>query len=128
MGPTVVDAVEIMEGDGPTYGTRRALGKAQKHDDIDDIVESRFDQAGSWMRPPRAVDEELVAGEIRARIEDCLENLPETQRAVFRLREVDGFSTTEICKILDVTRTNLGVLLYRARNRLRECLESVVAR
>ena len=29
-----------------------------------------------------------------------------------------------MCKILDVTRTNLGVLLYRARNRLRECLES----
>ena len=30
----------------------------------------------------------------------------------------------EICKILDVSRTNLGVLLYRSRNRLRECLET----
>ena len=42
----------------------------------------------------------------------------------FVLREVEDLSTVEICKILDVTRTNLGVLLYRARNRLRECLES----
>jgi len=31
--------------------------------------------------------------------------------------------TEEICKILDVTRTNLGVMLFRSRNRLRECLE-----
>ncbi len=40
------------------------------------------------------------------------------------LGEVEGLDTDEICKILEVTRTNLGVLLYRARNRLRECLES----
>ena len=42
----------------------------------------------------------------------------------FILREVEGLSTQEMCKILEVTRTNLGVLLYRARNRLRECLEA----
>ena len=35
-----------------------------------------------------------------------------------------GRATEEICKILEVTRTNFGVLLYRARNRLRECLEA----
>ena len=42
----------------------------------------------------------------------------------FILREVEGLDTDEICKILGVTRTNLGVLLYRVRNRLRECLET----
>ncbi len=42
----------------------------------------------------------------------------------FVLREVEGLSTEEICKILEVSRTNLGVLIYRARNRLRECLEA----
>jgi len=42
----------------------------------------------------------------------------------FVLREVEGFPTEEICKILDVTVTNFGVLIYRARARLRECLES----
>jgi DNA-directed RNA polymerase specialized sigma24 family protein len=39
------------------------------------------------------------------------------------LSEVDRLSTPEICKILEITRTNFGVMLYRARNRLRECLE-----
>ena len=38
------------------------------------------------------------------------------------LREVEELDTKEICKILGVTRTNLGVLLHRARRRLRECL------
>ena len=42
----------------------------------------------------------------------------------FVLREVQGYATDEICKILSVTVTNLGVMLYRARNRLRECLEA----
>lgn len=41
----------------------------------------------------------------------------------FVLREIEGLDTDEICKILDVSRTNLGVVFFRARNRLRECLE-----
>ena len=42
----------------------------------------------------------------------------------FVLREVEGMDTKEICKILEITSTNLGVLLHRVRNRLRECLEA----
>ncbi len=42
----------------------------------------------------------------------------------FLLREVEGLATTEICKILGVTGTNLGVMLHRLRNRMRECLEA----
>jgi RNA polymerase sigma-70 factor (ECF subfamily) len=42
----------------------------------------------------------------------------------FVLREVEGLDTDEVCKILEVTRTNLGVLFHRVRNRLRECLEA----
>ena len=40
------------------------------------------------------------------------------------LREVEEFSTKAICKILEINRTNLGVFVYRARNRLRECLKA----
>ena len=55
-------------------------------------------------------------------IDGCLETVPTKQRMAFVLREVEELDTKEICKILDVTRTNLGVLLHRARMRLRECL------
>jgi len=41
----------------------------------------------------------------------------------FILREVENLATDEICRILDVNRNHLGVLLYRGRNQLRECLE-----
>ena len=39
------------------------------------------------------------------------------------MKVVEGRETEEVCKILAVTSTNLGVLLFRARNKLRECLE-----
>jgi RNA polymerase sigma-70 factor (ECF subfamily) len=44
-------------------------------------------------------------------------------RAAFHLREVEEMATAEICKKMAISATNLGVLLFRARNRLRECLE-----
>jgi len=92
-------------------------------DSLEDVFESRFDDAGRWTQPPSPADAELLAGEIRGAIGECLEEVPDQQRMAFILREVEGLSTPEICKILDVTRTNFGVVLYRARNRLRECLE-----
>ncbi len=103
---------------------RRQLSRARDLEDIDRIVESRFKADGSWSRPPRRADASLHDREIRGQISDCLDDLPTAQRAAFSFREVEGLTTSEICKILGVTSTNLGVMLYRARNRLRECLEA----
>ena len=107
--------------------TRRARERNQ-HDDLDDnidqVMESRFDPNGSWLRPPRAADTEFEGRELRESIGDCLDGVPTKQRLVFVLREVEGLATDEICKILEVSGTNLGVMLYRARNRMRECLEA----
>ena len=74
-----------------------------------------------WLSVP---DDELLAKEARDEIDDCLEAAPEPQRLAFHFREVDGLSTKEICKILGVSATNLGVMLHRVRNRLRDCLET----
>jgi RNA polymerase sigma-70 factor (ECF subfamily) len=103
---------------------RRALAKDRRFDDIDDVFEGRFDDQGSWSRPPQAADEALTRKQVRREISDCLEQAPERQRLAFHLREVEQLETDEICKILEVSVTNLGVMLFRARNRLRECLES----
>ncbi len=93
-------------------------------EEIDEVVEQRFNPDGSWVRPPQPADLQLYHTEISKLIEGCLEVIPTPQRMAFILREVEGLATDEICKILEVTRTNLGVLLYRVRNRLRECLEA----
>jgi len=103
---------------------RRGQQKDSVHEEIDAVMERRFDQRGNWTRPPRGPIEALARGELRGHLDSCLEALPDRQRLAFSLREVEGFETAEICKILEVTPNNLGVLLYRARNGLRECLES----
>jgi RNA polymerase sigma-70 factor, ECF subfamily len=103
---------------------RRGARRETEHEDIDRLMESRFDDGGSWSRPPEGPAEALARGELRRELGLCLDDLPERQRVAFTLREVEGFETAEICNILDVSANNLGVLLYRARNGLRECLES----
>lgn len=104
--------------------TRRQLGRDRQMDDIDEVFESRFDENGTWSQPPRAADGALEAREVRREISDCLETAPSKQRMAFVLREVEGLSSEEICKILEVSSTNLGVMLFRLRNRVRECLEA----
>jgi len=102
---------------------RRGASREAQHDPIDEVVESRFNVDGTWARPPRPLDLHLEDKEIRKGIQDCLGELPIQQKMAFLLREAQGLSTQEICKILDVTVTHLGVLFFRSRNRLRECLE-----
>ena len=55
---------------------------------------------------------------------ECLDLLADRRRLAFTLREVEQLETAEICKILDVSPNTLGVLLFRARNELRECMET----
>ncbi len=103
---------------------RRSVKRSNEMDDIDEIVDQRFNADGKWISPPRPVDQELYESEVMGLLDDCLETVPDQQRMAFVLREVEDMETPEICNVLDVTSTNLGVLLFRARNRLRECLES----
>lgn len=103
---------------------RRGFSKDRQMDDIDEVFEGRFSETGGWSRPPRGPDEILATKQTRGEIHDCLRRVPDAQRLAFLLREVEGLSTREICKILEVSSTNLGVMMFRVRNRLRECLES----
>ena len=105
------------------HETRRRVRRDTEHDPIDDAIEKRFDWRGAWARPPSDPGVGLTAERLRAHLAECLEPVPERQRSAFLLREVDGLTSEEICKVLEVSRTNLGVLLFRARHRLRECLE-----
>lgn len=103
---------------------RRASIKDDRMDPIDEVFESRFDADGNWTRPPADLERLLLSKEIGELIRGCMDGLPVNQREVFVLREVEGLDTGEICKILEVSVTNFGVLMHRARARLRECLET----
>lgn len=54
----------------------------------------------------------------------CLAGLSPNLANAFTLREIEGADTGEICKVLNVTETNLWVILHRARMHLRQCLET----
>lgn len=96
--------------------------REQAVDPVDAVFESRFDATGTLRRLDGPEDTALN-GELAALIADCSNGLTQAQRAAFHLKEVERLSTPEICKTLEVTETHLGVLLFRARNKLRECLE-----
>lgn len=100
-------------------------------DDEPAVDPSRFNAAGYWDQPPRRWDdltpERLAASaQIRTRLATALEELPETQRAVVVLRDVEGCSSEEACNILGISETNQRVLLHRGRSRLRRLLEPLM--
>jgi RNA polymerase sigma-70 factor (ECF subfamily) len=79
-----------------------------------------------WVQPPatwRSTPEDrLTAAETRAALTAALDTLPPAQREVVTLRDVHGWSATEVCNALAVTETNQRVLLHRGRTKLRRAL------
>jgi RNA polymerase sigma-70 factor (ECF subfamily) len=92
----------------------------------DEDFDALFDGSGHWQDPPRDWGDPSVVLEQRGFydvLELCMKALPESLARVFTMREVLGFETDEICKELRMTSSNCWVVLYRARMRLRECLQ-----
>jgi RNA polymerase sigma-70 factor (ECF subfamily) len=84
-------------------------------------------RAGAWASPPVPWDTEpegrLLNAETRAVVEAAIATLPPNQGRVLTLRDVEGFSPTEVCNALDLSETNQRVLLHRARAKVRQALE-----
>jgi RNA polymerase sigma-70 factor (ECF subfamily) len=92
---------------------------------------SRFRPAGDpfpghwWDFPPAwpSPEQGLLSGEVRERLAEALTHLPERQRLVVVLRDVEGRPYDEVCELLGITVANQRVLLHRARAFLRGKLE-----
>jgi RNA polymerase sigma-70 factor (ECF subfamily) len=79
---------------------------------------------GAWAAPPRAWPQErLLALETLAVIRMAIAELPEAQREVIRLRDLEGWSPMEVADALEITDGNQRVLLHRARSKVRAALE-----
>ena len=66
---------------------------------------------------------ELEQEELMKFINLCVENLQPQLAAAFVMRMIDEEDSDTICKELNITPSNLWVMLHRARLRMRECLE-----
>ncbi|WP_456378892.1 sigma-70 family RNA polymerase sigma factor [Lutibacter sp.] len=87
------------------------------------------DREGEWIeeRVPTAWNSEIEKvienNELSEALEKCIDDLPEKYEIVFRMKTIQQFDTEEICKELDITSSNLWVIIHRARTQLRKCME-----
>ncbi len=108
----------------------REVSTEAGRDDSDgngDALEALYNETGSrvtepldWGDPELALRQQQFA----VVLQQCLEHLPDTQGRAFLMREWLGYETAEICKTLGITANHCNVLLFRARLRLRECIEA----
>lgn len=139
----VIDSLGSFEGRSglKTWIARIAINRAKTRaqrdgrqvpleDDESVVDSSRFGAIGLFKRSPARWEdspEALVSRrEIREAIDRCLDLLPDPQRAVVTLRDIEGWSSEEVCNVLELTESNQRVLLHRGRSRLRTALEGVL--
>jgi RNA polymerase sigma-70 factor, ECF subfamily len=81
-----------------------------------------------WASTPRRFDElpesRLLSAETMLVARGAIEVLPEAQRAVITMRDVAGFTSEEVCRLLEISEGNQRVLLHRARSKVRRALET----
>jgi RNA polymerase sigma-70 factor (ECF subfamily) len=53
----------------------------------------------------------------------AIETLPDSQRQVITLRDIEGWSSDEVCNVFELSETNQRVLLHRARTKVRHALD-----
>jgi RNA polymerase sigma-70 factor, ECF subfamily len=89
---------------------------------------TRFDGQGAWaasLEPwEEDADDRLVAATWGGRLRDALAELPERQREIVLLRDVEGLPSADVCTVLGITEGNQRVLLHRGRSRLRSAIEA----
>jgi RNA polymerase sigma-70 factor, ECF subfamily len=96
------------------------------------VAASRFDASGGWLSPPEhwieEVEDRLEAGKAADLVRTAIEDLPDRQRQVVTLRDIDGLTSEEVCSVLDISEANQRVLLHRGRSRLRQAVETAFGR
>jgi len=87
---------------------------------------------GGWASQPQQWDmtpeQLLLSQECRILIEQAITSLPELQKEVITLRDVQGRDNDEICVVLGISEANCRVLLHRARSRMRQALENYLGK
>ena len=112
--PTVSLVQELADG-GPSVAPERFHGRPGH---------------GVWAEPPAhwsdLPEERLVTKCTLERVAAVAAGLSENQRRVFALRDIEGWSSTEVCELLELSQVNQRVLLHRARSQIRAALEDEV--
>jgi len=89
---------------------------------------SSSDAEGDWLEeqvadPGSILENDTIENEeLGLAIHNCISKLPKKQAMVFTMKTIQGISTEDICKELDINPSNLWVMIHRARTALMGCL------
>lgn len=87
------------------------------------------ERKGSWIEEcvPQSwgneAEKNIENDELKNALNYCIKQLPEKYRMVFLLKTVQNYETEEICNELEISSSNLWVIIHRARLQLRKCIE-----
>jgi RNA polymerase sigma factor (sigma-70 family) len=135
---TVIDAIHKFEGRSglKTWLHRVVANRAKNHlrkhkrevstdfsESLDPELASRFAPNGRWASPPSLKFNDSAEALMESRaLGDCLDqhlsHLPEAQRSALMLYDAHQHKSEDVCNILDVSASNLRVLLHRARQKI----------
>ncbi len=109
----------------------RKSSRESLHDEIEELEKASdesFNQKGMWSNGPskwlKSPDDSIENKQFWKVFHKCVSALPPRIANAFILREVEGVTSDDICKELDISSTNLWVIMHRARQKLRKCLET----
>lgn len=106
----------------------RQVSMADVEAGLSGLEDNLFDSSGHWSKPPpkwdiESPDELLEESQLRECIEKTAQSLPDQQRAVFVLREIEQQDLEDVRNILDISDSNVRVLLHRARVKLMKVID-----
>jgi RNA polymerase sigma-70 factor (ECF subfamily) len=111
----LADAEDADDDDGPSVAPERFFGEDGAY-------------PGGWLTAPQSWEHlpeaRTTSQETHERVLAAIASLPQNQRSVIRLRDVEGYSAEEVCEMLGIGAANQRVLLHRARSRVRQALET----
>lgn len=93
------------------------------------ITYSDDESEGDWLEErvadpfDKTAEDTMQNNELGDAILNCLSKLPEKQAEVFRMKTIEGLETDVICNELNITASNLWVIIHRARTAMASCLE-----
>lgn len=103
-----------------------SLPEAGEDEAHHDLIDRLFDRAGHWKSGPKPWKDPAQAveqAEFFEVLHRCLSALPERHGEVYTLYQLEQQSSEQVCRALGITPSNFGVIMYRIRIRLRQCLE-----
>jgi RNA polymerase sigma-70 factor (ECF subfamily) len=88
----------------------------------------RFSAEGHWIDPPSALRTRTPEGaaldkEVRRVVEEAIEKLPDREKIVITMRDIELLDSDDVCEALEITKVHQRVLLHRGRTRIRAALE-----